>query len=234
MKCRRAAGMSESKQRPILFSAAMVRALLAGTKTQTRRALKHQPIDIIQMPEPPAPVTSSHHRPIQQWVTLEQRVPEPRGKVVRCRFGIPGDSLWVRETWQRIYERHDGQRFTEARPGFQYRRSWIEYAATSSEPPPKWRPSIHMPRAHCRIILRITDIRVERLQDITEADAMAEGIIKVGQRWEADGIVATPDGARDAYKSVWNYINGRDAWDANPWVWALSFERVAQVARAAA
>jgi hypothetical protein len=223
--------MSEPKQRPILFSAAMVRALLAGTKTQTRRALKHQPIDILPMPQ----------KPSEQWVTLDQREPESKEKVVRCRFGVPGDELWVRETWQKIYERHDGQRFTEARPGFQYRRSWIEYAATSREPPPKWRPSIHMPRAHCRITLRITDVRVERLQDISEADAIAEGVHRDVQSWRTDvmwsrcaesGVMYST--ARMAYCDLWCEINGRNSWNANPWIWALSFELVAPSARAAA
>ena len=82
--------------RPILFSGPMIRALLDGRKSQTRRALKHQPIDIIPMPQ----------KPDREWVILEQRESEPKGRLVRCRFGVPGDQLWVRETW-RVSKKHD-------------------------------------------------------------------------------------------------------------------------------
>ncbi|MGH8217375.1 MAG: hypothetical protein ACREUT_02210 [Steroidobacteraceae bacterium] len=90
----------------------------------------------------------------------------------------------------------------------------------------KWRPSIYMPRSASRIALRVTDVRAERLQWISQPDAIAEGISRVGQRWEAEGICTTPTSAGDAYRGLWEYINGPGSWDANPWIWVVSFERI--------
>lgn len=218
--------------RPLLFSASMVRALLAGTKTQTRRALKYQPIDIMPMPEQLG----------RQWVTLDQREPEAKGKVVRCRFGLPGDLLWVRETW-RVSNKNDGLAPRDlphargmtvmfAAGGSRAHDDTGQYVNDDAYPEslPDWagklRPSIHMPRWASRITLRITDVRVERLQEITEADAIAEGIRRAGRRWEAKEICVTPISASDAYRGLWEYINGPGSWAANPWVWAVAFERV--------
>jgi hypothetical protein len=195
--------------RPILFSAPMIRALLAGTKTQTRRALKCQPIDIIPMPKAPD----------REWVILEQREPEPKGKVVRCRFGAPGDVLWCRETWARNANQLSD---TYIETSTVYRADGEQRALDNGLELP-WRPSIHMPRWASRLTLRITDVRVQRLQEISEADAMAEGIQKIGTRWEANGICATPVSACDAYRALWEYINGAGSWAANPWVWCVSF-----------
>lgn len=188
------------KSRPILFSAPMVRALLAGTKSQTRRALKQQPIDILPL--------RGKKRGVE-WVTLEQREPEARGRMVRCRYGVPGDLLWVRETW------------CPSAPATFYRASAEALPAGG-----RWHPSIHMPRWASRITLRITNVRIQRLHELSVRDAMAEGIFKVGKRWEAEGICATPVGPIDCYRAVWEYVNGRGSWALNPWVWALTFERV--------
>jgi hypothetical protein len=190
-------GMTE---RPILFSAPMVRAILAGTKTQTRRVVKPAHKAWIEMP-----VTHQ----LGEW----DKRPLPYGK--------PGDRLWVRETWQAVSGNDRARHImTHPRPD----RGWLEYAATprADEPAYKWRPSIHMPRWASRITLEVTGVRVERLQDISEADAMAEGVhysllekIQAGQdRW-----------ARHAYKKLWETINGSDSWDLNPWVWVVEFKR---------
>jgi len=206
-------------ERPILFSAPMVRALLAGKKTQTRRAIKA------------APTGSSAyllglHQPTGMWgihANVERDDGVWRG---RCPYGAPGDRLWVRETFAKI----DGQT-----------QPWIEtdYRATYTRGDrlgdtlgikKRWTPAIHMPRAASRITLEVTEIRVERLQNISEADARAEGVNLQprltgyskdgGCRWE-------PEDPRTAYCSLWESINGPGSWESNPWVWVVSFKRAA-------
>lgn len=244
--------------RPILFSASMIRALLDGRKTQTRRTLKTQPLDILPMPKAPG----------REWVVLEQREPESRGKVIRCRFGLPGDLLWVREAW-RVSRKNDGN----APRDLNYERGMtIMYADGGSRahngqheyendftypglPLPDWagryRHARFMPRWASRLTLRITEVRVQRLQDISDADAIAEGItMPEPEREERDLSLCAQCGgtllinrvhpvsggmmfdsdctdcstARDRYRHLWNFINGRDAWGANPFVWCLTFE----------
>ena len=141
-------------ERPILFSAEMVRAILEGSKTQTRRVIKPVP-------------TFNGGGACHDADALQQDYVEPHWVFPEiCKYGAPGDLLWVRETW--------GQYPIELNP--EPCDAW--YKATSNGPPPpfKWRPSIHMPRWASRITLRITDVRVERLQDISEDDARAEGV----------------------------------------------------------
>lgn len=200
-------------ERGILFSAPMVRALLAGTKTQTRRAVKPQPI--MRDGEPIWP--------------KDARRPKGRG-FEDCPYGRPGDRLWVRETWCQtsthgIVCRADGEISDEFGP---------------------WKPSIHMPRWASRITLEITDVRVERLQEISEADAIAEGIERLKDHplgfpvWKVcDHQDGTPgvevldyvgrDWTKDprrAYQALWLSINGPGSWDANPWVWVIEFRRI--------
>ena len=212
--------------RPILFSAPMVRALLAGSKTQTRRPLKIQPLDILPMQGDAAG---------REWVALMTRDPEPKGTVLRCRYGVPGDRLYVRETWQAV-NGNDRARHIVTHPAPD--RGWIEYAATPriDEPAYKWRPSIHMPRWASRITLEVTGVRVERLQDISEADAIAEGGVEVAKGWWShDGTTMDTPGdthfggtAVDSYRVLWDRINGAGSWESNPFVWVISFQRTAQ------
>lgn len=137
----------------------------------------------------------------------------------RCPYGQPGDRLWVREAWQAIDGNERALRImTEPHPS----RGWIEYAATvpeGHEPPPRWRPSIHMPRWASRITLEVTGVRVERLQDISEADATAEGVSAIPDEMRR----ATP---RCDFQALWQSINGPDSWAANPWVWIVEFRRI--------
>lgn len=200
------------KERPIIFSAPMVRALLDGRKQQTRRILKPQP----QMVQ---------GKRIAPWegdgVTL-MRLLEQTGK--RCPYGQPGDRLWVRETWQAIDGNELALRImTEPHPS----RGWIEYAATvpeGHEPPPRWRPSIHMPRWASRITLEVTGVRVERLQDISTADALAEGVnVHPDHHDKPPGSIYSPV---QAYRDLWEGINGAGSWDANPWVFVIEFKRI--------
>jgi len=193
-------------ERPILLKDEMVRAILDGRKTQTRRVMKPQPEGGLDF-TPFAPFG----------------VVNGKGNPLICRHGQPGDRLWVRETWQHLH--NEGQKAEEFE---QWQQNSIDcfYLADESSPNNKpmsgrWRPSIHMPRWASRITLEITDVRVERLQDISNEDAVAEGI-------------GTPCDMRyaalDAFKPLWESINGHDSWEANPWVWVIEFKRIPQEA----
>lgn len=209
------------KERPILFSAPMVRAILEGRKTQTRRVVKDRHIDAA----PPACFF--------QWLRE------------RCPYGQPGDRLWVRETWNwfdpdEIPEVRRGRRapFT----GQQGAREipWVAAYAADGHLEHEhfgcalWRPSIHMPRWASRILLEVTAVRVERLHEINAADAKSDGI--EGQfeggpwrNYQRDGHWF-PEGKNTApvlsYRTLWEKINGPGSWDANPWVWVVEFKRV--------
>lgn len=200
------------KERPILFSGPMVRALLADKKTQTRRICKPAKTlsAVVEVPDPMerGQVYNGSH-----FGDEEGAVQFP------CPYGGIRDRLWVRETFARI----DGQT-----------RPWIEtdYKATYTHGDrlgdslgirKKWSPSIHMPRHASRITLEITGVRVERLLDIREADCIAEGT--PGGHGSIPGYHynATPD---EHYRWLWESINGPGSWAANPWVWVLEFRRL--------
>lgn len=238
------------KERPILYSAPMVRAKLAGTKTQTRRALKSQPADSAIMPRDWSDVLRRRKSPDiygsdgLTWGNVPMR--DGTWGDVRCPYGQPGDRLWGRETWGVISHAWDesGRRtsWTPDRPataihelpfGRGFYSGHVVYAADGphewagdddgdGEPRSAWHPSIHMPRAVSRLLDEIIGVRVERLQDISEADALAEGVRMAGDepdmRWNPV----------QAYRHLWESINGPGSWDANPWVWVIEFKRVAQ------
>lgn len=192
------------EEKPILFSGEMVNAILDGRKTQTRRALKKQPIDILPMKVP------------NMWVTLETRDPN-HGKIIGCRYGRTGDRLWVREAWR------------DGRAGIVYKAD----IPTELQKDFSWKPSIHMKRAASRIALQIVNLRAERLQAISAADVIAEGIKKSA---DGDYWLAPLDGVPDypwlhpvpAYASLWNELNAKRGygWDVNPWVWVIEFKVV--------
>jgi hypothetical protein len=203
--------------RPILFSAPMVRALLAGTKTQTRRVLKAVP----------PPGAQRVIRPFRderlQWAATDPHDME-QGQLVlgdapRCPYGAPGDRLWVRETW--AYHLHAQASSREADGPFVF--------AADGKPAlhvrlcEHWRPSIHMPRTASRITLEVTGVRVERLQSISVRDAIAEGATPL----PPDPVCAQvcPEDYVAGYRSLWESINGTGSWDANPWVWVVEFRR---------
>jgi hypothetical protein len=191
------------KERPILMSAPMVRAILAGTKTQTRRVVKPQP---------------THFNP----AGVPRRANPDGGAsaVIACPYGQPGQRLWVREAW-RGYETDD------ALPPRDIQRSTpVYFEATKSFylgfdfKTGKLRPGMFMPRWASRITLEVTGVRVERLQSISDADAFAEGI----QQCANEGLPS--DGtARGTYRALWESINGPGSWDANPWVWCVEFRK---------
>lgn len=202
-------------ERPILFNGAMVRAVLAGTKTQTRRIWK-------------MPRSCSWYAALggEQEGHIQDDEGPWCGSVdeVRCPYGRPGERLWVRETWNRF----------EPWQGFSYAADHEGFGIGPDDDPDhvpehavRWKPSIHMPRAASRILLEVTEVRVERLQDISEADALAEGIQQLQDGFGlADGSHFHAADPRQSYFSLWEAINGPGSVEANPWVWAVSFRRI--------
>ncbi len=210
----------------------LVRATLEGRKTQTRRLLRNQP-------------PSRYHlvRVCGPWAEFENDGPTPAKYSTKSPLGEAGDRLWVRETW---------------RPVMESWRSFVEYSAGGelavaghgddaltkltkvalrfpggredlhSE---QWHPSIHMPRWACRLVMPLVSVRVERVQDITEEDAKAEGVerISAGPGWECwtgYGPSSSCKTARDSFRSLWISIYGEASWDANPWVWVAEWKEI--------
>lgn len=196
------------KERGILFSAPMVRALLEGSKTQTRRALKSIP---------------------------------PGWPEAACPYGQPGDRLWVRETffafgcWKtrdNVKENREEWYFVDMtlESGLTYQYAAeplnVALAAGRGRAAPAWfkRPAIFMPRVASRLLLEVASVRVERLNDCSEADAAAEGRQRSAAASEDPAVHATA--ARDWYRALWEEINGVGSWDGNPFVWVVEFRRV--------
>ena len=230
------------KERPILFSAAMVRALLAGTKTQTRRALNPQPIpEISEIEEMPATepqfgyVVAGHSGVWEDVHSCDLRW--------RCPFGVPGDRLWVREEhyryghWEPVLGvltagGRQKWRFVADTPEVRYNDNAPEgYRKAMHRETPDFRIwhkrlARFMPRAASRITLEVTGVSVERLHDIIEADAVAEGVDSTMPfLWHADEWQnRTPGVAR--FAGLWDRVNRPGAWAENPWVWAVSFRVV--------
>lgn len=221
------------KERPILFSGPMVRAILEGRKTVTRRAIKPQPfIDGSgNFCWNGGNYGQNENGPRSS--ALASPIPCSKTKRVACPYGRPGDRLWVRETWARV---------GNADPGYLvYRATYPACLPPGLERVPadirnagyRWRPSIHMPRVNSRILLEITDVRVERLQDISEEQTLAEGIdldrlADSQERYDmvADHNMTGRPTAVGAFRDLWASINGIESWDANPWVWVVEFKRV--------
>ena len=206
--------MSQVKERPILFSAPMVRAILEGRKTVTRREVKKQAaLDCLAAGFEPA------------FLALP-------GNADLCPYGKPGDRLWVRESWQA-----DSQvdcvaprELSHGEP-IRYPADWdFRQPGCAMIRPGKIRPSIHMPRWASRILLEITGVRVERLQDITEDQAKAEGVrlytdhAELGDWWHVEGIETYSADPRKSFELLWSSVGGD--WNANPWVWVVEFKRV--------
>lgn len=195
------------KEHPILFSTAMVQAILAGRKTMTRRVIKF-PKDY----DVDALVYNNYPHGLKYNSTLMggtvQRL-EPKWAM--------GDVLWVRETFgksgERVFHKADNDDF--------------ENAGLMGLYDFKWKPSIFMPKEACRIRLKITNVRVERLHDITEQDGKKEGVEKIKDGFkiydrETDQLAYN---SRASFMTLWSKINGMDGWDANPWVWVIEFEK---------
>lgn len=205
------------KEHPMLMNAPMVRAILAGTKTQTRRVIKPQP------PRDCAPIRVEEFHP----TVIDRNGDEQPGAPifgafdlggewgVRCPYGQPGDRLWVRETWGTATGEHSarwkqGTILYRADAGIDIAGQEVDLM--------RWKPSIHMPRWASRITLEIISIRVEQLQDISRGDAMEEGCPFPN--------MAKGDDPRKWYADLWEQINGPDSWEQNPWVWVVEFRRL--------
>lgn len=218
------------KERGMIFNVEMVRALLDGRKTQTRRIIKDCTVG---------------RDPISKFIKIGKKFigcyPEDVPELIRecCPYGVPGDRIWVRETWGVVSHEldEDGriQPWTPDRPataihempfGNGYYSGHAIYAADGDftwgdddgyeDGRSCWKPSIHMPRAASRILLEITDVRVERLRSMSQDDARAEGVIAASGPMEA-GL---------AFRELWDSIYGEESWKANPWVWVIEFKRV--------
>ena len=198
------------KERPIIFSGAMVRALLAGTKTQTRRVVKPLPITL--------------NRDTNSLEVDDENIANGRfAKQVPCPYGQPGDRLWVREArwWFKDEPDHETGYYPP-----KLTVEDVEYRADGDDVRKVWRPSIFMPRWASRITLEVTSVRVERLQDISPNDCIAEGAWPVAHRELGRGHEAVA-----AYQALWESINGPGSWDANPWVWVVEFRSVEVAAK---
>lgn len=217
------------KERPILFSAPMVRALLDGSKTQTRRVVKlphTNPLgkwEVLPWGGPNGGRTREGHTVPFQNVIGHSRT----GEIIGCPHGQPGDRLWVRENgWERpSLSPRDLREGADTWPPYEYDAEPLMCWEDGELKRYGWkrRPSIHMPRWACRIDLQITAVRVERLQDISEADAIAEGCSPAHPDDEDARHHYTP---RWAYEVLWEQINGAGSWAANPWVWVVEFRRI--------
>jgi len=231
------------KERPILFSSPMVRAILDGSKTQTRRVVKDAT---------GAFWDHAGWRPVivdgcVRWEDADtgRRLHDPMlAPRPPCPFGVPGDRLWVRETWCDTMHRDPGaepERFIDGRvEGVEYRASHSCLSFEDGCPcnpdgnskRSEWRPSIHMPRWASRITLEITDVRVERLQAISEEDARAEGVKRDTEpcdhiRRACADIECMGPTFKSTFCELWDSLNAKRApWASNPWVWAISFKRV--------
>lgn len=246
----------EVKERPILFSGEMINAILQDRKGMTRRVMRPQPVF--------QPMYNDYRLPSgDRFAYKSGELFDENSTLQRCPYGKPSDQLYVREMWQAKTSVIDDGDFGDAywdevpKPFRQRSRfPFLTYAAGMSvyhrtdglerlphdshghiaEGVPRWKPSIHMPRWASRIQLEVTGVRVERLNEISEADAIAEGLVSWdghGQRyygirladvWETD--------PRKTFARLWDSINAKRGfgWDSNCWVWVIEFRRIERVA----
>ncbi|HFT3212736.1 TPA: hypothetical protein ACHV3X_000636 [Klebsiella variicola] len=202
--------MTKISERGMIFNAEMVRALLDGRKTQTRRPIKWKQTRFTEIGEREDgskwPWSEDAEHACDFW--------HP------CPFGAVGDRIWVREAF-RVHSRATDVATLAYKAS--ERNSWTEQTrrvpvAVCNKPatPEKWTPSLHMPRWASRILLEITGVRVERLRSMSQDDARAEGVIAASGPMEA-GL---------AFRELWDSIYGEESWKANPWVWVIEFKRV--------
>ena len=215
------------KERGMIFNSEMVRAILDGRKTQTRRIMKIQPehsgLGLRRVIDSKNGSVDGQYF----WSSSDACGLKARSKSFACPFGAVGDRIWVRETWAEA---------GACAPDLKlYRANYPEHVPSIYENVPpaeeiRWTPSIHMPRWASRILLEITDVRVEQLNAISEEDARAEGIIDGGclncGEPEPCGCANPEPDATDAFAYLWQSIYGQENWNANPWVWVIEFKRV--------
>lgn len=231
--------MTEIRERPILFSGDMVRAILEGRKTQTRRVIKSNQ----RLPSYFGPagdtqdlINWGYECEAGTYAVLARDVPESEREEcwsLPCPYGAPGDRLWVRETWCQaadpitskttdrvLYRATDECEFLDDGDGFP-----VENKDGSYKSP--WRPSIHMPRWACRLVLEVTDVRVERLRGIHWTDMVAEGVNCPAHDFSGGFCCSECPDRRLAFARLWDSINKKKhPWESNPWVWVVEFRKV--------
>lgn len=257
---------TEAKQmKPIIFSTPMVQAILAGKKSQTRRIVKpllkdcsdvHKVFKEADWKDSPASFVSSFDGSNSWYCRYCGNGTNGMGEGFKCPYGKVGDILYVRETWVRACLSEDGEgpakggnwRYWYKADDDWTKEDWHHPDIEGPVGSPRWKPSIHMPRPAARIFLKITGISVERLQDITEEDAIAEGVeqntcddpSKCPSRLKGGGCcgdgeyknyLVSIDGepaysAKESFETLWQSINGPDSWEQNPWIWKITFQRI--------
>ena len=199
------------KESGVVFNDDMVRAILEGRKTQTRRPVKNVRADNCLVIRKPTKKRNGVYTHVMD--ALEHGL---------CPFGNVGDRIWVRETFNAFWL--DNDVIQEIKDGVSLASELCDYKADysdSSKPAEGWTPSIHMPRWASRILLEITDVRVERLHDMSEADAKAEGASPVTYK------ITPPEAVyRVGFGDIWRGIYGQENWLSNPWVWVIEFKRI--------
>jgi hypothetical protein len=225
---------------PILFSTAMVQALLAGRKTMTRRVNN---LDLINKEPDKYHITNANY--VKNGALMQKFFYGNECYVIKCPYGKVGDVLWVRENYK-LYINYDNQVYVgfEGRETFDvYNKkdislSTLEKIVARKLKPNEWHscPSIHLYKEFASIFLKITDIKVERLQDISEEDAMDEGVElhERGVKWlnyldkrsTLTQFIFNCYNAKESFRTLWQMINGHMAWHANPWVWVIKFEQI--------
>jgi len=193
------------KERPIIFSADSVRAILDGRKSQTRRVVTPQPkVELF-------PFIGADNKPTGEFAFVDH--PRVVSKHLRCPYGVPGDRLWVRETWSW----RSGDILAD-----KAHEKYAIYAADNPNDCGKYKSAMFMPRWASRITLEITSVRVQRVQEISADDCIAEGLSTTLR--EHDAVSAL----RTAYEQMWNSLNAKRGypWESNPWVWVLEFKRI--------
>lgn len=213
--------MTTVKERPILFSGPMIRAILDGRKTQTRRVVKPRFGGKI--------IGWGGQGVAMESIGIIDGCENIKANL--CPYGKPGSTLWVREAWAEtdlydgtpVIAYKSGGYVPIGKDGQDRDRLIMDWASRSADPDwhvDKWRPSIHMPRWASRILLEVTDVRVQRVQDISESDCWAEGC-----EGYDDDVTGGMSGYRE-FSSLWESIHGPGAWERNDWVWAVTFKRV--------
>ncbi|EQA1637327.1 hypothetical protein O1F62_RS16855 [Enterobacter hormaechei] len=204
-------------ERGMIFNGEMVRAILDGRKTQTRRIIKDCTVG---------------RDPISKFIQIGKKFigcyPEDVPELIRecCPYGVPGDRIWVRETWAEAGASAPDLKL--------YRANYPAHVPTHYENVPpaedvRWTPSIHMPRWASRILLEITDVRVEQLKSISEEEARSEGVAQLREGfWKhyQPGWTQHQLSARGSFATLWESIYGFGEWDRNPWVWVIEFKRI--------